>query len=112
MKQEQPIVRMVKPMPTLGVLGVYTGIVLKEHGASEIREVMDHFYPGIMTIGVAMMGQTARREILRQHPELAELPKCTSANCEQYAADALARFGETILMLGPHGSGQPDMEGK
>ena len=109
---DSPTIATAKPMPTLGVLGVLTGIVLKDHGFSEIHEVMDHFYPGIMTIGVAMMGDTARREVLRQHPELAELPPCTKENFVQYAADALARFGETISLIGPHGTGQPDMEGK
>ena len=101
---------MKKQLPTLGVLGLYTGICLKSF--SEIHKTLDHFYPGIMTLGVAAMGETARREILRQHPELAELPKCTSANYKQYAADALTRFGEAIPLVGPHGSGQPDMEGK
>lgn len=100
---------MTKQLPTLGVLGVYTGIVLKKRGFEEIHEVFDHLYPGIMTLGVAHMAGTARKEVLRQHPEFAELPKCDGSNYEQFAADALAKFGETIPIDGPHGSGGPSM---
>ncbi len=98
-----------KPLPTLGVLGVYTGLVLKQGGFSEIHDVMDHLYPGIMTLGCAHMAGTARKEVLRQHPEFAELPECDSGNWEQFASDALAKFGPTIDVVGPHGTGNPDM---
>ena len=36
---DSPTIATAKPMPTLGVLGVLTGIVLKDHGFSEIHEV-------------------------------------------------------------------------
>ena len=103
---------MKKPMPTLGVMGVYTGILLKQGGFGEIHEVMDHFYPGIMTIGVAMMADTAKREVLRQRPECLKLPDCEDIGYERFAARALATFGESIELDGPHGTGNPDMEGK
>lgn len=98
-----------KPLPTLGVLGVYTGILLKKEGFGEIHEVMDHLYPGIMTMGLAYMAKTASKEILRQHPEFASLPHCTKTNYQEFAAKALSTFGETITVDGPHGTGNPDM---
>jgi hypothetical protein len=100
---------MEKQMPTLGVLGVYTGIVLKQGGFGEIHEVMDHLYPGIMTLSAARMAKTASKEVGRQHPELADLGECGSHNYEQYSASALKRFGESIPIEGPHGTGNPDM---
>jgi len=98
-----------KQMPTLGVLGTYTGFVLKRGGFSEIHEVLDHLYPGIMTLGCAHMAKTAAKEIARQHPELAELGECIKSNWEDYAHRGLARFGEFISVDGPHGTGTPDM---
>ena len=48
-----------KAFDSLAVAGVYTGMVLEEGGG--IHEVMDHLYPGIMTLGTAVM-QPAWRE--------------------------------------------------
>ena len=91
----------LKPFGTLGVLGVVTGIVLEERGFGTIHEVMDHLFPGIMTIGCAVMSIRARDEILRQHPEFAALPECTPENWQQWAEDAIKRFGQTIDISGP-----------
>jgi hypothetical protein len=109
MEQMSETTKAQKEMPTLGVLGVATGILLKQGGFGEIHEVFDHLYPGIMTLGVAHMSGTASREILRQVPGIADLGECNGENYERYAHAGLAKFGPTILVEGPHGTGNPDM---
>ena len=89
-------------MPTLGVVGVATGFTLKENAMIEIHEVMDHLYPGIMTIGIAMMAESAKEEVLAQIPELRELPQCTAENYQEVAQIALEKFGPTVLLFGGH----------
>jgi len=98
-----------KALPTLGVMGVYSGICLSNFG--EIHETMDHFYPGIMQLGCAMMAKTASKEVLRQIPGVAgiEKPEDWKTGHAEYAQKALARFGPTIELTGPHGTGEPDM---
>lgn len=100
---------MKKALPTLGVLGLYTGIYLKSF--SEIHETLDHFYPGIMTIDCAMMMPTGSKEVLRQVPAVAEIPQPTDwkAGYAEYARLGLEKFGPTIELDGPHGTGNPDM---
>lgn len=105
---------MKKALPTLGVLGVYTGRVLSVGGFDQIHEVLDHFYPGIMTLGCAMALPTAQKEVLRQVPAVAEIPSPGNnaewgAKVSAYAALALEKFGPTIELEGPHGTGGPDM---
>ncbi len=97
-----------KYFPTLAVLGAYSGICLD--GFSGIHEVFDHFYPGIMTLGVASMAKTGSKEILRQHPEISELPECTQKNWREYSRIALEKFGSTMGLEGPHGTGGPDVK--
>ncbi len=104
-----------KELPTIGVLGVYTGRTLGDgkggNGMAEIGEVMDHFYPGIMTLGMASMANTASREVLRQVPTVAELeqPADWRTGYDVYREKAIEKFGPTISLDGPHGTGNPDM---
>jgi hypothetical protein len=49
-----------KELPTLGVVGAFTGRLLKEGGFGEIHEVFDHLYPGIMTLGLVAMAEPAK----------------------------------------------------
>lgn len=106
---------MKKEMPTSGVLGVYTGRALGDadggNGMKQIHEVMDHFYPGIMTLGIAHMAKTASKEVLRQVPAVADLaqPEDWAAGYSEYLKQGIAKFGETIMLDGPHGTGNPDM---
>lgn len=100
---------MIKEFNTVAVLGVFTGRVLAEHGFSEIHEIMDHFYPGIMTLGCASMAKTASHEVARQHPEFNSLPECTKENWEEFTTNAVAKFGDKMNLNGPHGTGNPDM---
>lgn len=93
---------MKKAMPTLGVVGVSTGYVLKEKGFGEIHEVMDHLYPGIMTMGCAAMMTTAADHLKAQIAELKDLPPCMGVNWRDVAAAALDKFGPTIEVDGPH----------
>ena len=97
---------MSREFPTLAVLGVYTGIVLEDGGFAGIHEVLDHLYPGITTIGCAVMAEQAQAELLRQHPEFADIPYIkTFSSCKGYTRDALARFGPTLSVIGPVGAG-------
>ena len=91
--------RIRKAMPTLGVLGVYTGRVLKEHGFGEIHEVFDHFYPGIMTLGCAAMAEDAAAEVARQVPGC--VPWKDDDDWQEYARRGLEAFGPTIELDGP-----------
>lgn len=92
---------MKKEFDTLAVLGVYTGRVLEEGGMNGIHEVMDHFYPGIMTIGLAVMADRAKEEVLAQHPELAELPECTGESYKDFVIEALKKLPKTLPLEGP-----------
>lgn len=98
-----------RELPTLGVLGIATGKVLEDGGFAKIHEALDHLYPGIMTIGCAAVAQTAAKEVMRQHPEISDLGECTSDNYVDYARRALDKFGPSIILDGPHGTGNPDM---
>lgn len=48
-----------------------TEVVLKlVNNVSMNRELMDHLFPGIFSLGAVLMVPTARVELLRQHPQL------------------------------------------
>jgi hypothetical protein len=48
-----------------------TEVVLKlVNNVSMNRELMDHLFPGIFTMGAYMMVPTAQAELVRQHPKL------------------------------------------
>lgn len=93
-----------KDFPVAAVGGVCTGICLNSF--SGIHEVMDHLYPGIMTIGCAAMMTRARDELYRQHPKLREFVRVNGIpeGAEQAATfRQLLRmhFGETLSTEGP-----------
>ena len=88
------------------VLSVTTGISMCD-SFGDVHEVFDHFYPGIMTIGVAMMSDRARERIFEQHPALRdiEVPSLNGARGDD--AMAILRpwlaamsevYGETIAL--------------
>ncbi len=91
-----------KEFPTLAVMGVYTGFVLGKgpDGFAGIHEIMDHFYPGIMTIGVAAMSEDAADEVAFQRPEVKNVPG-DPKDWEAYAAACLAALGPTLKLDGP-----------
>jgi hypothetical protein len=91
--------RTTKKFSTLAVLGAYSGRVLEDHGFASIHEVMDHFYPGIMTIGVAAMGKLAAIEIKRQVPAVEDFRD--GEDWRAYAARGIETFGSTIELQGP-----------
>lgn len=86
---------MKRKLPTLGVVGAYTGIVLKDF--AEIHAVFDAFYPGIMQLGMCDRAQSLRGRLLSMLPELAKYDElCRQGQFVQAATDALAEFGDTI----------------
>lgn len=85
--------------PTDAVCGIFTGICLG--GFADIHEVMDHLYPGVMTIGCAFLQTAASAEILRQHPTLTELGACEETNWEAWRDKAAAKFGPRMEVEGP-----------
>lgn len=92
-----------KSFPTKSVLGVATGIVLEQGGFAGIHEVMDYLFPGIMTIGCAVMADRAAFEIRRQLPEVAEI----ASSCPRgdavlaWADEAQKQLGSTLPIIGP-----------
>ena len=50
------------------VLSAITGTLLCDFG--DMHEVYDHYYPGIMTLGVALMADQCRERVLEEHPGL------------------------------------------
>lgn len=89
-----------KSFPTLAVMGAYTGYLLEEGKFGQIHEVMDHFYPGIMTIGVGAMQPNAAAEIKRQRPEVADVPG-DPAKYREFAEASVAALGATMDLEGP-----------
>jgi hypothetical protein len=70
------------------VLTVTTGfLVCRSFG--DAHELFDHLYPGIMTLGIATMGDEAAAEVIRQHPDLAD--------CVITAADFGGEKGDAAL---------------
>jgi hypothetical protein len=98
---------MIKNFNTLDVLSVYTGRLMNTMDG--VYEVMDHFYPGIMTLGIAAMQKTASKEILRQLPQLGSLPTIDGLNFIEEGRKAIEKFGNELALSGPHGTGNPDM---
>lgn len=92
---------MRKKLQTLGVVGAYSGRLLKERGFGEIHEVFDHLYPGIMTVGVAAMSDDTKKYLGQDVPALLEIPSITKENFEEVAAWCLDRFGPEIDVEGP-----------
>lgn len=90
-----------KSFKTTAVLGVYTGMLLEAGGFGGIHEVLNHFYPGIMTIGCAVMGPTAQKEVLRQHPELEVLGLPTDSDWEAWLARVLPELPSELELNGP-----------
>lgn len=90
-----------KAFPTLAVAGVYTGRLLAPGGFGDIHEVMDHLFPGIMTIGVAAMADVASAEVARQLPQLATLGKPGDNDWQQYADRVVRELGPELSMHGP-----------
>jgi len=74
-----------KPFPTLGVVGAWSGRLLKDRGFGEIHEVFDHLYPGIMTLGLVAMSQHAAEYLHRTVPGLANFPMVTDENWQEMA---------------------------
>ena len=89
-----------KAFPTLAVAGVYTGRLLQEGGFNDIHEVFDHLFPGIMTLGIAAMSNTASAEVARQLPQLVGLGD-VGDDWQAYAATALRVLGPTLDVGGP-----------
>jgi hypothetical protein len=97
-----------KNFPVGDVLTVATGIMLAN--GSDFHGVMDHFCPGIMSIGCAAMQQNAADEIMRQHPKVREFCRVnkqirgetTEQWCRDFLSLAKVHFGDTLELLGPH----------
>lgn len=95
-----------KELPLVDVLTVATGIMLAK--GADFQGVMDHFYPGIMTIGCAAMQPAAADEIQRQHPKMREFIRVhgggLSGNVqaiEDFVQLARTCFGQTLTLEGP-----------
>ncbi len=93
---------MKKTFSTEAVFTVVTGIVLCDYGLA--AEVMDHLYPGIMTIGQAAMQGHASEAIQLQHPKMREFLRTATPAKEDWQAfntEAKLHFGSELEIEGP-----------
>lgn len=90
-----------KSFPIFPVMGVVTGIVLEENGFQGIHELMDHFFPGIMTMGAAIMMPVAKEEILKQHPFLKDIAECTKDNYKKWVEEEMKKLPAFLDITGP-----------
>ncbi len=88
-----------KAFSTLAVMGVSSGLLLEEGGFGKIHEVFDHFYPGIMTMGVAAMSSRAAAEVDRQVPNMVH--PHPGEKWQTFAKRGLVVLGDTIELSGP-----------
>jgi len=96
-----------KTFSIAALLSVTTGTLLTP-SFGDVHEVFDHLYPGIMTLGVALMADKAAARVLEQHPELAGVEPPDFGDCygEEYM-EALRpwmdrqvrKFGATLLLM-------------
>jgi hypothetical protein len=97
----------VKQFSTLAAVGVATGIVMENEGMSGIHAVFDHFYPGIMTVGLLAMAEPAKDAVLSQVPALrdfiAENGRPTKFNYDTWGRRAVKAIGATVELTGPLG---------
>ena len=89
-----------KTFSTLSVAEVYSGICLQQ--PCGMHEVMDHLYPGIMTLGTAMMQPAASKYLGTYLPELAALGMPAEGGHEAYAVLVVEKLGSTLEVPGPH----------
>lgn len=89
-----------KPFPTADVMTVATGIKLADD--ADFHSVMDHLFPGIMTIVCAAMQPRAAQELKRQHPKISEIMRIESPkNYGAFLSLATVCFGDTLAVSGP-----------
>ena len=91
---------MIKSFATSAILATYSGRVLVDF--SEIQNLLDHLYPGIMTLGCAMVLPEARATIKRQHPGIDQISPPQDWSDAEQRADYLRRaegvFGAFMLL--------------
>lgn len=91
---------MIKTFPTSAVLATFSGRVLVNF--SEIHHLLDHLYPGIMTIGCAMVLPAARTTIERQHPGIDQISPpqdwSDAGQREDYLRRAEGVFGASMAI--------------
>lgn len=91
---------------TEAVLGAYTGIC-PPCGFSSIHDVLDHLFPGIMTIGCAAVtgSGVGPREIAKRQPSISEYIEKnggpTTDNWESWFQAAINGLGEDMELSGP-----------
>ena len=83
-----------KTLPALSVAEVITGVCLQQ--PCGMHEVMDHLYPGIMTLGTAMMQPAASKYLGEQFPALVALGQPAEGKWEEYAAEIAENFPSTL----------------
>lgn len=94
-----------KYFPTADILTVATGVMMRT--PSEFHGVMDHLYPGIMTISAAAMQSRAAEVIIGQHPKLREFLRVNGPvagdlqSVDACLSLAHACFGSSLPIDGP-----------
>lgn len=94
---------MKKKFKTLAVVGAHSGKLLEHGGFGDIHDVFDHLYPGIMTLGVAAMADSAARELLAQEPRLMMFDEVAyqKLGIDSFKHAAIGVLGESVEIDGP-----------
>lgn len=90
---------MKKSFPMHAALTIWTGRVCGDFG--EAHNLMDHFFPGIMTIGMAAMSERGKAEVESQFPRIAEAAFLRDDWSQQGVINAVQQLGSEIELEGP-----------
>ena len=88
-----------KQFPMHAALTIWTGRVCGDFG--EAHMLMDHFFPGIMTIGMAAMAYRGKAEVEAQFPRITEAAFLKDDWSQQGVINAIQHLGGTIELEGP-----------
>ncbi len=83
------------------VLSVVTGVLMAEKGFNAVHEIMDLFFPGVMTLGTAAMLPEAQDYIFKKYPFLKDLPPVGSDNWEGWLAERKKELPLQLTLAGP-----------
>jgi hypothetical protein len=96
-----------KTFRMVALAGVVTGVVLEPKGFGAISEVFEHLFPGIYTLGIAAMADTAAAEVRRQVPALGtyidghSLAGVSTDGLGDWCRWLVAEVGESAAIVGP-----------
>jgi hypothetical protein len=85
------------------ILSITTGKLLSSRQMEGVREILDHMTgEKLLTLGAERAAESARRDLLRQHPALTAVDgrSITTENYEELLGAWVAVFGESLSVEG------------